>query len=398
MVVAAVLKGIGWTRFRIHVMGQLPHGSVIIVANHAHDADSMVLPVTLAMRRGLWHPLISSGSSRLVEPGFLAERMPPILGQWLAGLNLSAILWSIGVRPIEDAPLSHSLKSWAYLIYQFWGDQPLHEVFDETVIPTTAQGHNLSYFWSRLGWRAGQPRHTARVLKDPYRHWVRDHIRALVESQIAVLRDAAARGLAIYMTPEGRLTTDGRITRFRVSWSLLIKDYRGSVVIAATSYDLMRPGRLHLWTTLAPLTQLTSAQASVARMRPITASHLVAYTWLTTADHRLEVLVERALNTYARLPGQVVVAENLHTQPERTIRQRCQWLLKASRRGLTVRDKRFPHVPDILVYYTNQLREILDAPDTEMLSSDSNSGFEGVGQNSQSQGLAHVTNSFAGNH
>lgn len=378
--VALVLKAIGWTRFRVHVMGDLPSGSVVIVANHAHDADSMVLPVTLAVRRGLRHPLISSASSRLLEPGFLAERMPPILGQWIAGLNLSAILWAIGVRPIEDAPLSHSLKSWAYLIYQFWGDRPLIEVFEETAIPQSARRRSLSYFWTRRGWRGSQARHAVRVLKDPYRRWVRDHTRAVVESQIAVLREAASRGFAIYTTPEGRLTTDGRITRFRVSWSLLIQDYRGSVVIAATSYDLMRRGRLHLWTVLAPLKDPTWAQGAVARMRPITASHVVAYTWLSTSDHRWQRLCELAVNTYAQLPRYVVIAQNLRDHPERVIKQRCRWLLKISRRGLPVRDKRFPHVDDILAYYANQMNEILSAGGTEMRSGSSAEAgpFDGV--------------------
>ncbi|MCY0898842.1 MAG: hypothetical protein OWU33_07885 [Firmicutes bacterium] len=367
--VAIILKSIAWSRFRIHLMGRLPRGPVIIVANHAHDADSMILPVTLAMRRGLHHPLISSGSSRLFEPGFLAERMPPALGQWLAGLNLSSILWSIGVRPIEDAPLSHSLKSWAYLIYQVWGDEPLGDVFDEQLIPEEARGRAISYLWSRGGWALSHQRHTLRALKDPYRHWVRDHTRDLLESQMAVLREAADRGFAIYTTPEGRLTTDGRMARFRASWTLLVNGYRGSVVAAATSYDVLRRGRLHLWTMLAPLTRLESAESAVARLRPVTASHLVAHAWFATSQRTLDRLVAIALDTYHQLPHHAVIAHNLAQNPQGLIRRRVRWLLRALSQGAPLRDKRFPHVPDILTYYANQLTEILSALDSDVAPS-----------------------------
>ncbi|NMP21081.1 hypothetical protein [Sulfobacillus harzensis] len=63
--VAAILKSYSLFHQRVGFLGKPDPGPLVIVANHGHDADSVVLPVSLALMRGIAHPLISSGSERL---------------------------------------------------------------------------------------------------------------------------------------------------------------------------------------------------------------------------------------------------------------------------------------------------------------------------------------------
>ena len=93
-------------RYRVFISGNLPHKapSLLVVANHAHDLEGMVIPTALARVRGIHRPVISAGSARIFEPGFMTERIPGKASRFLAGVNIGSVVRLLGVRPIEDHP------------------------------------------------------------------------------------------------------------------------------------------------------------------------------------------------------------------------------------------------------------------------------------------------------
>lgn len=361
--VAAVLKTYGWFHYRVCWMGDLPPGPLVIIANHAHDADSVTLPVNVMLRQGTHHPLISSGSQRLFEPGFLAERLGPVLGPWLVWFNVGPILWRLGVRPIEDSPLHHSLRSWGYLVHQEFGDRRLDEVFVPEVL-TARPGLGplkLHHLWSRRSWRWAEQRFGVRALVEPYRRVMRERVRTRLESQLGLITDAINRGFSVYTTPEGRLTQDGRLYRFRESWRVVTTANPRSICIAATTYDAFKAGRLAIWTALGPPRWSHQLARSVSVARPITASHLASVIWHNSDPSTARPgLVEAALAELSRLPSCVTVADNLLSSPAAVLGERFAWLEKQGRRpGGVVRDARFPWVSDMVSYYVVQYQEIV---------------------------------------
>lgn len=360
LAVAAILKTYARLHFRLKIMGSVPKEPYLIVANHAHDADSIVLPVTLALDRGVGRPLISSGSMRLFEPGFLAERMGDRFGRWVAWFNVGPILWWLGVRPIEDSPLNHSLRTWGYFVYQSYGNLPLKDVFVADALERGGDNLALRDLWSKKGWDLGAPRHSVTVLAPAFRGWMKDQTRRQVQEQMALLTDAAIRGLAVYCTPEGRLTLDGRLTRFRASLTTLLEHPpRAGIAVLGTSYDLMVDGRMHVWSHFATLPPDAPIRQSVSAARPITASHIVAQAWQNTPQKTFETVYESAHKLFEEMSlTPITMADDLRAVPERLLKARSQWLCEHLKEGQHLTDRRFPYVTDFIAYYCNQLAEI----------------------------------------
>ncbi|NMP23026.1 hypothetical protein [Sulfobacillus harzensis] len=298
---------------------------------------------------------------RLFEPGFLAERLGRRIGPYLSWFNVGPILWLLGVRPIEDSPLHRPLRSWGYFVYRYFGDQPLREVIDPAALPDSVatQGLFLHHLWSRRTFSWSSRRLSVRALLEPYRDWAKTQLRQHVEDQLGLLVEAMRKGYAVYTTPEGRITEDGRMTRFRASWHAVASAEPSAVRVLATTYDAFVPGRLRMWTVLEKPRRPDRLDLSVSMARPITASHVAAQVWKTQLAPHGQLLSD-ALTVYQALPPTAVLAEDLRRQPSRILKDRLDFLWTKTSAGKSgVTDRRFPGVNDLVNYYQNQMDEIL---------------------------------------
>ncbi|PSR23122.1 MAG: hypothetical protein C7B45_04060 [Sulfobacillus acidophilus] len=350
-------------RYQIGVMGRIPGEgrSRLIVANHAHDLEGMIIPTELARFGGVWHPVMSAGSVRMFEPGFMAARVPGPVGPLLAWWNVGPIVRILGVRPIEDRPLSRPLASWAYLVFQNFGNLPLAEVFEASQIPPhIPHDARLSVCWSTRFVRDLRYDVTIMALTKDYRDWVRRELRHQVESEMNTFSSLLQRGYTVYTTPEGRMCDDGRLGRFRKSLGVM-QEAAARVYVAGVSYDVLRPGKLRMWVRFELPRWPDQLELSVTAARPITASHLIIRAWLERPHVRdLDVLADALTHLHEVRDAGLVVANDLTRNPEACLRETLVELVRRSQVGAAITDARFPFVKDFVSYYRNQWIEIAE--------------------------------------
>ncbi len=359
--VLCLLLGYTRLRYRIFLSGRLAREapSLLVVANHAHDLEGMVVPAAVARLRGIRKPVISAGSARIFEPGFMTERIPGRVSRFFARWNIGSIMRLLGVRPIEDHPLSRPLASWAYLVFKNFGNLSMSEVFESRYIPPGMAGEaRLSACWTPRHIRACRGEATISALTATYRSWVRDHVRAQVEDEMAVFHGLLRRGYAVYTTPEGRFSEDGHLHRFRKSLDLM-RAASGSLCVVGVSYDVFWPGKLTMLVNFESPRWPANLEESIIAARPITACHLVIQAWLGRPHVHYEEIIDEALMLLRRVQGQAVLSPDLRHEPVRVLREVLQELLRRSQQGGPVTDPRFPFVPDFIAYYSNQWTDLL---------------------------------------
>ncbi len=361
--------------YRVSIDGRLPRhrGSTLVVSNHAHDLEGMVLPVCLQWQGRLSQPVYSAGSERLFEPGFLATRGPRPLQPLLAWVHLGWILRHLGVRPIENMPRSRPLVGLAYAVWQRHGDLPVGEVFTKDVLLQLGIGASslrLRDVWRRRLLGVAQEMLPFTALKEPYRGEIRAGVRQRVEGQIDVLTAILDQGGTLYLTPEGRYTEDGALGRLRESLMRLLP-HADNVVLSGVSYDPFAPGRLRLLVRLVPLRSGLDLSRQLKAARTVTVSQIIAATLLAQdAPTGVAEIVRQALERLRGIEGKAAIAADLRRNPDSSVRRALaamleRGILQLEGGAMTLsgrhKDPRFDGVQDMVRYQAAQLQETLEA-------------------------------------
>ncbi len=361
--------------YRVSIEGRLPkrRGPTLVVSNHAHDLEGMVLPVCLQWQGRASQGVYSAGSERLFEPGFLATRGPKLLQPLLAGVHIGKILRHLGVRPIENMPRSRPIVGLAYAVWQRHGNLPLEDVFTgDTLLRLgiPAFGARLRDLWRRRFLGVAQEVWPFAALKEPYRSELRAGLRQRVEGQIEVLTAILDNGGTLYLTPEGRYTEDGALGRLRESLMRLLS-HAENVVLSGVSYDPFAPGRLRLLVRLVPLRKGLDLGRQLKAARPVTVSQLMATVLLEGSPHLTpDDVVREVLERLRQIAGKAALAPDLRRDPEPAVRRalvslRGHGMLRQVGAGLALtdqrKDPRFGGVQDMVSYQAAQFAETLAA-------------------------------------
>ncbi len=370
--VAAVLRVYVASAYRIRFTGRIPWSArrVLVVGNHMHDLEGMVIPAQLFWSRPWSGPVVSAASRRLFEPGFLATRGPRWLGGWLTPFNLGGLMLALNVYPIEDHPLVRPPSSWAYQVYRQHGDLPLDAVF---TAEAAAAYHRAGLTRLTDLWRRGQhpqeePFVSHRALRPPYVEEARWATRRDAEYDLERLRAVLDAGATVYLTPEGRMTTTGEVGRFRAALSRLLP-HAAHLYAAAGAYELWAHRRLTLRVRLTPMASDAALREQLLSERPVTLSQVLAEEILRHPDGGMvSELLAAARGSEARRLG-----ARLAPEFDWSARKLARVLRRMARRGVLVlegprwrpgasgHDRRFVHVPNIVEAQARQLRETLDA-------------------------------------
>jgi hypothetical protein len=196
---------------------------------------------------------------------------------------------------------------------------------------------------------------------------LRQALRQEVEAELDALARALKDGATLYLTPEGRVTTDGRLGRLRAALERLLPAAR-TVYLAALAYDALRPGRLTMVVRLVPWRGGDIAR-ELAAARPITGSQLLAAAIGDEGVAEAELPTALGDVVTALPPGAHVLGEARRLDGARlaaAIRylERRGWLLRADGRlrwRRPVVDPRFPLVVDRVAYERALLAETVGA-------------------------------------
>jgi MFS family permease len=384
---AVALLLVGYTRlaYRVRVVGRLgrPRPATLILANHGHDLDGMVIPATLYLQ-GPWdRPVYSVGSQRLFEPGFLGERLGHGVGALLAPLSLARLLRILGVVPVENSPRIRPLGSLAYEILTRYGPLRLREAFHPAAladlgVPPAATDRPLTWLLRPRAFSAARRPCPLSAVREPYRGEIRAATRHRVDAQLDQVARLLEAGQTVYLTPEGAMTRDGRLGRIRYAvdrtWPLARVRH-----LLGVAYDPFRPGRLRLVARLVtptspafrdptPPAELATWMAAV---RPITFSQLLAAVLVQNPSGLTAEAIARAMAALAAgLPPLAYLDPDLPPLKARTVRRALRFM---ERRGFAVRlgprwravpgaaDPRFSGVADMVRYQANWFEETVAA-------------------------------------
>ncbi len=371
LLVAAVLWSYVGLMYRVRVLGRLPRDrrGLVVLGNHLHDLEGMVIPARLFLARPWQGPVRTAASVRVFEPGLLASRAPRWLGPWLAPLNVGRIVRALGVLPIENMPLSRPVASWAYEVWQAHGDLPLAQVLTPEALGRVGESGSRRL---RALWAPGRqpqlgPMAPVTCLREPFRSQARERLRARVADQVRTLVAAMGDGETVYITPEGRMSTTGELGRFRAALDPLLASAR-AVILAATAYDPWAARRLLMVTRLTAPLDPADLRASLMAARPVTVSqqladHIVAH----PQGGSLTALVNSARPDEPRRLGAFLAPQRRDERAVRraVARMAARGVIRVDggrwRPGPRRDDARFAHVPDLVAAQARQYRDTLAA-------------------------------------
>lgn len=358
---------------RVRVLGDpVPRlGGTLMIANHQSDLDSLFLPAFLYTRHPCDLPPVSIGSARLFERRFLGVRAPGWLRWAVYWIGVGPILRLLQVLPIEDGIRLRPLTSWVEAVAARHGNLPASTVFESAVLERLGPGAASARIrdFLRLGWlartRVPVP---VRYLREPYRLELQDAVRRDLDAQMRAIRAALQAGQTVYLTPEGRLTTNGEIGRFRGVMDQL-RDLLPAVNLycAAIAYDPLRRSRIGMVCHLVKAPAAGDLRTALAGLRPLTRSHLVARALgRFEGTFTLEALVGAMRQDLRRVPSGAFVDPELATDLRPVAKEALKVLAHARvliRSGAgyrmigTWRHPWFPQVPDLLAYLRRQWDE-----------------------------------------
>ncbi|MDQ0189768.1 MFS transporter [Alicyclobacillus cycloheptanicus] len=364
------------TAYTVRVEGRLPlrRPGTLVVSNHLHDLDGMVIPAWLTLQGPWRHPVRYAASPRLFEPGFMAMRFP-LLQRLLYRLNMGAFFRAIGTLPIENQPLKRPLASFGYAVQKAYGNLPLADVFQpETLQRVGAKTTDrLSSLWSQRLAKAAQRDASLLDLKEPCRTWFLHQQRQWLEEQLQALVAAVRSGDTLYIAPEGRYSLDGRVGRFRLACDLL-SEASPCTYLALLSYDPLAKRKTPIYLHFIASRPGIPLALQVRAARPITVGHVLAH-WLLTSDAASFTesdAIQAVESALARLPQGASLAVPNAQARHKLVMQSLRYMTRLGvlrRQGAdytlgAVRvHEMFPQVEDILAHQRNALLDILEALD-----------------------------------
>lgn len=375
--VAVILRVYVTLGYAVTVWGGLPRrrGATLVIANHGHDLEGMVVPQVLQWGGPWSRPIYSAGSDRIFEPGFLATRTSGPLGRMLAGVSVGRIVWLLGVRPIENMPRTRPFVSLAYEVYRAHGDRALAEVFTPEALALLFPEREPTALRLRDVWRRSLLGQAQRILpysalREPYRTQLRRGVRPRIERQLARLEELLRQGGTLYLTPEGRYSDDGRLARFRAACDVL-QPLAERVYLAATSYDPFLPGRMRMLLRFVPLESSQELRTALLAARPVTVSQILAHICYQSQGPLWEDDVLDGVEAMVRdLPAAAFLTPELAADPREHARRafreivRRSWVVVGDR-GYVLADRRFDprftNVQDMIAHQAAHFVETREA-------------------------------------
>jgi len=357
----------------VRTFGRTPKSpGTLLISNHAHDLDGIAVPSRLVLEAPLFGRHRFVASRRLFEPGFLTTRFPS-LTPWISRLDMSSFFRAMGALPLENEPLYRPIASYAHEIRLHFGNRTVGEVFSENVAEALSVSSDtaIDEIWSPPKIRKAQTPIGPTALREPFRSELRRALRRDVEAQLAAIVQELKSGCIVYLTPEGRLTRDGRLCRFREAFERLVRE-ASACHLAAIAYDPFARRRLSVYVRFVPLPPDADPAVALRCARPVTVGQLLA-DWLAdrpSSPFTGEEAARAVLERLSALPKSAFIVPELCRNPNRVV---LRALAAMTARGFLVRrsgmfarseirtDRRFPHVTDIWAYQRNAFRETLDA-------------------------------------
>jgi 1-acyl-sn-glycerol-3-phosphate acyltransferase len=267
----------------------------LLVFNHKRDLDIPVLvrallgPHTLTTWPGR---LVFVGSSELYLPGFLALHFPQLgpLRWTLLGLNLGPVLRTLRVLPVSTPGQPRLVAIWLREAADvFGGERPL-ATFLTAEWAARLAGAGLPPQVTLA--RALTPRHRAALALDVPPEAFQPPVRLRLalagarraQAHLRALAAELAVGNVVVMSPEGDLSPDGHLQRFRSGLVRLLKAAPGTAVVpVGITYDVLARRRprafVRIGTPLGGLSERPRREVERAVRR-----HLAALNTVTPAQ------------------------------------------------------------------------------------------------------------------
>jgi len=266
--------------YRIRRWGRLPQrGPSLVISNHVHDLDTLAVVVSLAIDGPQNKPIYAVASRRLFEPGFVAARAPR-LAALLRKANWGGLFRRLSLLPIEDDLFARSIASLALAVERRHGDLTFESTFDERTVTELGGAvacQPLSYLRSNRMFVASQRPISLHRLREPYRSEVIAEMRESVAADTMRLEQLLRTGGTLYLTPEGRLSTDGRLGRLRGALDRLRAG--AELYVIGISYDVFLGSRLSMQWRLTKPARQDDLALSVKAARPVNVSQVLS-AWL----------------------------------------------------------------------------------------------------------------------
>lgn len=236
--------------------------STLVVTNHKRDLDSLLIATELFFKNGLLHPgkqISFMAAQNLFEPGFLGTWLqgPKILQKLLSSVSLGKVLTELKTYPIShlnfrSIPIHEALQ----IILTQDGNHKLEEILREKTRkkilddPPTQQATTIADFFELEGFPRDQI--SLRKFKPPYRKIIKQQKVESVKDQLSKFIDVLDEGGVLYITPEGQLSSDGRIGRLKDSLLILLEETNNEVTLTPTNvtYDFLTDSKRTVFVTI----------------------------------------------------------------------------------------------------------------------------------------------------
>jgi hypothetical protein len=379
----AVIHPYYLSMYRVRGWGRLPRkrGATLAICNHQHDLDTTGVIMRLSVQGPWMHPIFAVSSRRLFEPGFMSAHY-----KWLEpivrSMNWGGLFRAIGMLPLENEPRRRPIAAIACALMARHGDLQVEEAFEPASLDgldVQAGGMRLSSLLVRPRFFAARDRYISlAALHEPYRSEMVQRLRVQVEEDLDRIASVLRAGGTLYLTPEGRYTKDGKLSRFRMAIDRLADI--ATVYVLALSYDPFVGRRLSLLYRVLPAEDLHDLRSSLCAPRAVVVSQLLA-TALESSSTRAKLgsiplpfseadAIAAVRAALADLPPGAFVDPELAADPDRMVRrslptmERLKILTReGDRYSLTAhrRHPQFPGVDDIVAHQSNMFAETVAA-------------------------------------
>jgi 1-acyl-sn-glycerol-3-phosphate acyltransferase len=235
----------------------------IVVLTHRRDLDIPLLVRALLGPRTWWRwpgRVAFVATSELYVTGFLGLYFPQLgpLRPWLGRLSLRPVLRALRVVPVAQTG-PRLVAAWLdELVAVYGAHAPLAGLLSAAALAeATRAGLTLP---GTVGaardpryrdWLARDADHT--LLRPPVERHVRMAVTRAARARLAGLAGELCAGNAVVIAPEGNVSPDGTLQRFRSGlFRLLVAAPEAVVVPVGITYDLLLPGRPTAFVRVGP--------------------------------------------------------------------------------------------------------------------------------------------------